>query len=92
MATEAKTDQERRDQAYGVEESNPSVIALNAISSAHAVNDFMLDYLGLRAEVKGVRYEQFNCLNTLERLWNRDGMQPAPNARSPAHGTGARVQ
>ena len=68
LATEAKTDQERRDQAYGVEESNPSVIALNAISAAHAVNDFMLDYLGLRAEVKGVRYEQFNCLKHTRTL------------------------
>ena len=68
LATEAKTDQERRDQAYGVEESNPSVIALNAISAAHAVNDFMLDYLGLRAEVEGVRYEQFNCLKRTRTL------------------------
>src|SRR5207302_3514904 len=44
LATEAKTDAERVDQAYGTSEPNPSVIALNGISAAHAVTDFMLDY------------------------------------------------
>lgn len=62
LATEAKTDAERQDQAYGVEEPNPSVIALNAVSAGHAVNDFMLDYLGLRPEAAAVCYDHFHCL------------------------------
>ena len=51
LAKEAKTDEERKAQAYGVEEPNPSVISLNAVSAAHAANDFLLDYLGLRLTV-----------------------------------------
>ena len=47
LAKEAKTDEERRIQAYGVEEPNPSVISLNAIAASHAVNDFLFDYLTL---------------------------------------------
>jgi len=50
LSKEAKTDDERKSQAYGVEEPNPSVISLNAISASHAVNDFLLDYLSLRAD------------------------------------------
>ncbi len=60
LADEAKSDAERADQAYGVAEPNPSVIGLNAISAAHAVTDFMLDYLNLRSEPDTLRYEQFN--------------------------------
>lgn len=60
LALEAKTDDERKAQAYGVQEPNPSVIALNAISAAHAVNDFMLDYLGLREEPKALEFEHFH--------------------------------
>jgi hypothetical protein len=48
LAHEWKTDAERKDQHYGTQIPNPSVITLNAVSAAHAVNDFMLDYLGLR--------------------------------------------
>ncbi|NQT61291.1 MAG: ThiF family adenylyltransferase [Bacteroidetes bacterium] len=48
MAKEAKSDDERKKQAYGTETSNPSVISLNAISASLAVNDFMFDYLELR--------------------------------------------
>jgi len=62
LAIEAKTDDERKDQAYGVEEPNPSVIALNAISAAHAVNDFLLDYLGLREHGGALYYEHFHFL------------------------------
>lgn len=51
-----------RPAAYGVEEPNPSVISLNAISAAHAVNDFMLDYLGLRPEPPTLYYEHFHLL------------------------------
>ena len=62
LAKEAKTDDERKAQAYGVQEPNPSVISLNAISAAHAVNDFLLDYLNLRTE-ENLYYEHFHFLN-----------------------------
>ena len=58
LAKEAKTDDERKAQAYGVEEPNPSVISLNAVSAAHAVNDFLMDYLGLRSE-RTLYYQHF---------------------------------
>lgn len=63
LAKEARTDRERKAQAYGVEEPNPSVISLNAISAAHAVNDFLLDYLSLRSEPDELRYEYFHPLH-----------------------------
>lgn len=62
LAREAKTDDERKAQAYGVEEPNPSVISVNAISAAHSVNDFMLDYLGIRTETNSLFYEHFHHL------------------------------
>jgi molybdopterin/thiamine biosynthesis adenylyltransferase len=68
LAKEAKTDEERKAQAYGVEEPNPSVISLNAISAAHAVNDFLLDYLGLRQESGDLYYEHFNSLKGTRTL------------------------
>jgi hypothetical protein len=63
LAKEAKTDEERKAQAYGVEEPNPSVISLNAISAAHAVNGFLLDYLNLRPDIGALYYEHFHFLN-----------------------------
>ncbi len=68
LAKEAKTDEERKAQAYGVEEPNPSVISLNAISASHAVNDFLLDYLGLRADVGTLYYEHFHFLRNKRTL------------------------
>lgn len=68
LAKEAKTDEERKAQAYGVEEPNPSVISLNAISAAHAVNDFLLDYLSLRAEAEMLHYEHFHFLKGTRML------------------------
>jgi ThiF family len=68
LAKEAKTDAERKAQAYGVEEPNPSVISLNAISAAHAVNDFLLDYLNLRAERETLYYEHFHLLKNKHSL------------------------
>ncbi len=67
LAKEAKSDQERKDQAYGVEEPNPSVITLNAVAASHAVNDFLLDYLNLRGEMP-VRYEHLHFLNEKRML------------------------
>jgi hypothetical protein len=68
LAKEAKTDEERKAQAYGVEEPNPSVISLNAISAAHAANDFLLDYLGLRPEREVLYYEHFHLLKHKQSL------------------------
>jgi hypothetical protein len=68
LAKEAKTDAERKAQAYGVEEPNPSVISLNAVSAAHAVNDFLLDYLGLRPEPGQLYYEHFHFLKNTRSL------------------------
>jgi hypothetical protein len=68
LAKEAKTDEERKAQAYGVDEPNPSVISLNAISAAHAVNDFLLDYLGLRPEREVLYYEHFHFLKHKHNL------------------------
>jgi molybdopterin/thiamine biosynthesis adenylyltransferase len=68
LAKEAKTDEERKEQAYGVEETNPSVISLNAVSAAHAVNDFLLDYLSLRPESGALYYEHFHHLTSKRSL------------------------
>jgi len=62
LAREAKTDEERKAQAYGIEAPNPSVISLNAIAAAHAVNDFLLNYLELRSESEKLYYEHFHFL------------------------------
>ena len=59
LAMEAKSDSERKEQAYGVQEANPSVISLNAVAAAHAVNDFLFDFLKLRrGDVEGA-YQHF---------------------------------
>jgi hypothetical protein len=68
LAKEAKTDEERKAQAYGVDEPNPSVISLNGISAAHAVNDFLLDYLNLRPAREDLYYEHFYCLKGKQSL------------------------
>lgn len=68
LAKEAKTDEERKAQHYGVEEANPSVISLNAISASHAVNDFLLNYLGLRSDSGVVQYEHVHCLRGVRTL------------------------
>lgn len=67
LAKEAKSDQERKDQAYGIEEQNPSVITLNAVAASHAVNDFLLDYLNIR-DNGPVRYEHLHFLNEKRML------------------------
>ena len=62
LAIEAKTDKERKDQAYGVNEPNPSVITLNAVAAAHAVNDFLFDFLDLRPQTTETAYQHFHFL------------------------------
>jgi hypothetical protein len=68
LAKESKTEDERRFQDYGTEQPNPSVITLNAVSAAHAVNDFMLDFLGLRPEPSSLQYEHFHFLKRSRSL------------------------
>ena len=60
LAIEAKSDSERKEQAYGVQEPNPSVITLNAVAAAHAVNDFLFDFLGLRTGDVEAAYQHFH--------------------------------
>lgn len=62
LAIEAKTDEERKDQAYGVNVPNPSVITLNAVAAAHAVNDFLFDFLNIRPQKKDTAYQHFHFL------------------------------
>jgi hypothetical protein len=47
LALEAKTPHERAEQEYGTRQPNPSVITVNAVGAAQAVNDFLMSYLGL---------------------------------------------
>lgn len=68
LAIESKSEEERKAQAYGVGEPNPSVISLNAVSASHAVNDFLLDYLGLRNADGPVNYEHFHFLDARRSL------------------------
>ncbi len=60
LAIEAKSDDERKEQAYGVQEPDPSVITLNAVAAAHGVNDFLFDFLGLRAGDPETVYHHFH--------------------------------
>ena len=60
LAIEAKSDSERKEQAYGVQERNPSVITLNAVAAAHAVKDFLFDFLGLRSGDDEAVYNHFH--------------------------------
>lgn len=63
LAIEAKSDAERRAQAYGVAEPNPSVITLNAVAAAHAVNDFLFLYLDLPSMPAPLTYRHFHFLD-----------------------------
>lgn len=67
LAIEAKTDEERKEQAYGVQEPNPSVITLNAVAAAHAVNDFLFDFLDLRPEAMAPVYQHFHFLKGISQ-------------------------
>ena len=75
LAIEAKSDSERKEQAYGVHEPNPSVITLNSVAAAHAVNDFLFDFLGLRTVEVEAAYHHF--------YFDRGKTQPVTPRRSP---------
>jgi len=63
IAKEWKSEEEREDQNYGVTSPNPSVITMNGIAAAHAVNDFMFTFLGLRGScAEHLLYERFDHL------------------------------
>lgn len=62
LAIEAKSDDERKEQAYGTRVPNPSVITLNAVTAAHAVNDFLFDFLDLRSKNIQTAYQHFHFL------------------------------
>jgi hypothetical protein len=59
LAIESKSDEERKAQAYGVAEPNPSVITLNAVAASHGINEFLFDYLSIRPPHDDVEYLQF---------------------------------
>ncbi|HEY6735741.1 MAG TPA: ThiF family adenylyltransferase [Roseiarcus sp.] len=62
LAIEAKSDQERKDQAYGVGVPNPSVITLNAVAAAHAVNDFLFYFLELHEDEQPATYRHLHAI------------------------------
>lgn len=68
LALEAKSDAERRAQAYGVTEPNPSVITLNAVAAAHAVNDFLFFFLDLPPTPAPLAYRHFHFLDGTAKL------------------------
>ena len=63
LALESKSDEERKAQAYGTNEPNPSVITLNAIAAAHGLNDFLFDFLDLRPRADGALYNHFHFVS-----------------------------
>ena len=60
LVIEAETDSERRAQAYGIREPNSSVITLNSVAAALAVDDFLFDLLVLRTGEVGASYNNFH--------------------------------
>jgi ThiF family len=62
LAEEWKTDQERLDQRYGTDVPNPSVITMNAVSAAHATNDFLFYFTGLNRQGFRTPYLRFDHL------------------------------
>ena len=78
LALEAKTDEERKAQDYGVGEANPSVTTLNAVAAGHAVNDFLFDFPDLRTESGDAVYQHHHFLrNTVQSVIPRK----VPNGR-----------
>lgn len=62
LADEWKTDEERQAQRYGTTLPNPSVITMNAVSAAHAVNDFLIYFVGLAQHADRTSYRRFDHL------------------------------
>ena len=85
LAIEAKSDAERKAQAYGVHEPNPSVITMNAVAAAHAVNDFLFDFLNLRTGDAQPAYHHFHFLTGASQ---RTHPRRDPNCPECAHRLG----
>ena len=52
-----------------MQEPNPSVITLNAVAAAHAVNDFLFDFLELGAGDSEATYQHFHfCRGKAQRV------------------------
>ncbi len=68
LAEEWKTDHERLDQQYGTASPNPSVITMNSVSAAHAVNDFLFYFIGLNRADERPPYMRFDHLSGSPRL------------------------
>ncbi len=85
LAIEAKTDEERHAQAYGTKQPNPSVITLNAVAASHAVNDFLFDFLGLRAQERSAAYTHLHYAVPAVKL-----VQPRYDAHCRECGSGER--
>jgi hypothetical protein len=69
LTLEFLSNEERQDANYGAQEPNPSVITLNAVSAAHAVNDFMFDVLELRSD-QNVRYRHMSHINRNRAIYS----------------------
>lgn len=52
LAEEWKSDSEKDDQQYGARIANPSVITMNSVAAAHAVNDFLFSFTGILSQEK----------------------------------------
>ena len=83
LAVESKSAEERRDQAYGTQEANPSVITMNAVVASHAVNDFLLSYLGLFEQSVAPEPLRFKHLDrqTIHETYNADAQCTGCGAR-----------
>ena len=82
LAIEAKSDAERKSQAYGVQEPNPSVITMNAVAASHAVNDFLFDFLDLRT---GDTQPAYHHLHFLTGVSQRTIPRRNPNCPECVH-------
>lgn len=60
LALEAKTPEERKDQAYGTPVANPSVITLNAVGAGVAANEFLLYQHGLKSGDAGDQWQRIH--------------------------------
>jgi hypothetical protein len=64
IADEWKTERERAEQRYGTSIADPSVITMNAVAAAHAVNDFLMYYVGLAQPADRTQFRRFDHLRT----------------------------
>jgi hypothetical protein len=78
LAWEAKTGEEQDRQRYGTETAAPSVITMNGVGAAHAVNDFLFFFLGLARKDAGTGYRRYKHLTreTLHEEPRRDSDCP----------------